>query len=131
MRIVQLVRRGERRVAVVDGGQLSLLASAAPSSVHALALEAIRKKEQLAFTIDRYRGHDTLAYDPVYAGDSDWRLLPSFDHPDDPAHCMVSGTGLTHKASAENRSAMHKQSAAEVTDSMRMYQMGLEAGNPV
>jgi hypothetical protein len=131
MRIVQLVRRGERRVAVVDGGKLSLLASAAPSSVHALALEAIRKKEQLAFTIDRYRGHDTLAYDPVYAGDSDWRLLPSFDHPDDPAHCMVSGTGLTHKASAENRSAMHKQSAAEITDSMRMYQMGLEAGNPV
>ena len=44
---------------------------------------------------------------------------------------MVSGTGLTHKASAENRSAMHKQSTAEITDSMRMYQMGLEAGNPV
>jgi len=39
---------------------------------------------------------------------------------------MLSGTGLTHKASAEDRSAMHKQSPAEVTDGLRMYRSGLE-----
>ena len=43
---------------------------------------------------------------------------------------MVSGTGLTHKASAENRAAMHKRSDAEITDSIRMYQLGLEGGSP-
>src|SRR5437879_84816 len=110
IRIVQLFRRGERRVAVVDGGQLILLAATAPVSAYVLALESIRNGEQLASTIEKYSGPDALAYEPVYTGDSDWRLLPSFDHPDDPAHCMVSGTGLTHKASAENRAAMHKQS---------------------
>jgi hypothetical protein len=129
MRLVQLVRRGERRVAVVDNGRLRLLGPSAPASVYALAQAAIQNKEQLAATIAKYPGQETLAYDQIYDGDSDWRLLPSFDHPDDPAHCMVSGTGLTHKASAENRAAMHKQTA-EITDSMRMYQMGLEGGNP-
>jgi hypothetical protein len=129
MRIVQLIRRGERRVAVVDGAQLKLLGPFAPASVYALAMEAIHDNRQLTSTIEKYQGSETLAYDSVYLGQSDWRLLPSFDHPDDPAHCMVSGTGLTHKSSAENRAAMHRQTA-ELTDSMRMYRMGLEGGNP-
>jgi hypothetical protein len=34
-------------------------------------------------------------------------LLPAFDHPDEQARCMVSGTGLTIAKSAENRQAMH------------------------
>jgi hypothetical protein len=72
-----------------------------------------------------------LNYDEIYGGVSEWHLLPSFDHPHDTARCMVSGTGLTHKKSAENRAAMHKgTSSAEITDSMRMYQMGIEGGSP-
>src|SRR5689334_17454895 len=126
MRLAQLSRGEDRRVAVVENGQLQLLTA---PSIYALAQEAIQKKERLTAIVAKRLGQETLAYDPVYAGDSDWRLLPSFDHPDDPAHCMVSGTGLTHKASAENRAAMHKQTA-ELTDSMRMYQMGIEGGNP-
>src|SRR5207245_11500794 len=46
-------------------------------------------------------------YDDVYAGRAAWQLLPPFDHPDEPARYLVTGTGLTHKASAENRQAMH------------------------
>ena len=45
----------------------------------------------------------------------------------------MSGTGLTHRASAENRQAMHKgegEAAAPLTDSMRMYRWGLEGGRP-
>jgi hypothetical protein len=42
---------------------------------------------------------------------------------------MVSGTGLTHKGSAANRQAMHAADAAP-TDSMRMFQWGLEGGRP-
>ena len=42
----------------------------------------------------------------------------------------MSGTGLTHKASAENRAAMHKETNAALTDSAKMYQLGLEGGQP-
>ena len=61
------------------------------------------------------------------------RLLVPLDHPD-PAHLHLTGTGLTHLGSAATRDAMH-QGAAEslaenVTDSMRMFRMGLEGGKP-
>jgi hypothetical protein len=47
----------------------------------------------------------------------------------DPMQCIVSGTGLTHKASAQNRQKMHDQ-ADKLTDSMKMYLMGEEGGKP-
>ena len=57
-------------------------------------------------------------------------LLPPIDHAD-PAHLLVSGTGLTHLGSAEGRDKMHKAAAAgQATDSMRMFLMGLEGGKP-
>jgi hypothetical protein len=59
-------------------------------------------------------------------------LLAPIDHPD-AAHLLVSGTGLTHLGSAEGRDKMHKIVAAgdaPVTDSMRMFLMGVEAGKP-
>jgi hypothetical protein len=44
---------------------------------------------------------------------------------------MVTGTGLTHKASAENRQKMHEaQRNNEITDSIRMYKWGEEDGKP-
>jgi hypothetical protein len=59
------------------------------------------------------------------------RLLPPIDHPDS-AHMIVTGTGLTHLGSAEGRDQMHKKlgDAAALTDSMRMFKMGLEGGRP-
>jgi len=50
----------------------------------------------------------------------------------DPAHLVVSGTGLTHLGSAEGRDAMHRDLAdpAKLTDSMRMFKLGLEGGKP-
>lgn len=60
------------------------------------------------------------------------RLLSPIAHPD-PAHLHLTGTGLTHLGSAATRDAMHaKASAAEetLTDSMRMFRMGLEGGKP-
>jgi hypothetical protein len=74
---------------------------------------------------------EKLAYDFIYDGKSDWQLLPCFDYPEEPLKCMLSGTGLTHKASAENRQKMHDAASAEnLTDSMRMYLIGLENGKP-
>lgn len=58
------------------------------------------------------------------------RLLLPIDH-SDPAHLLVSGTGLTHLGSAEGRDKMHEAAAAgQATDSMRMFLMGLEGGKP-
>ena len=57
-------------------------------------------------------------------------LLAPVDHAD-PAHLMLSGTGLTHLGSAEGRDKMHAAAAAgQATDSMRMFLMGLEGGRP-
>ncbi|MBV9039261.1 MAG: GguC protein [Acidobacteriaceae bacterium] len=130
MRLVQIARGSERRVGAVDGSQLVLLSAAHAQSIYQLACRAIQSAERLTSSAENALSDEILAYDEVYEGASDWRLLPSFDHPHDPAYCMVSGTGLTHKKSAENRAAMHKEASTEITDSMRMYQMGIEGGAP-
>jgi hypothetical protein len=59
------------------------------------------------------------------------RVLLPIDHKD-PAHVLVTGTGLTHLGSAEGRDKMHKDLAdpAKLTDSMRMFKLGLEGGKP-
>ena len=74
-------------------------------------------------------GPESLSYDEVYAGASPWRLMTPIDHPE-PAHCLVSGTGLTHLGSAAHRQAMHGKDDADLTDSMRMFRAGLEGGRP-
>lgn len=59
------------------------------------------------------------------------RLLAPIDH-DDPAHLVMTGTGLTHLGSAEGRDKMHRDAAAAATqtDSMRMFLEGVEGGKP-
>lgn len=61
------------------------------------------------------------------------RVLTPLMH-DDPAHCLVSGTGLTHLGSAATRDAMHQKVGAQpeeaLSDSMRMFKWGLEGGRP-
>jgi hypothetical protein len=116
-----------RRIAVVKKDELHLLNRA--NSIYELAMAAISDGRSLADAIKAARSSDILEYDPIYAGKSDWRLLPAFDHPDEPARCLVTGTGLTHRKSAENRQAMHAATTS-VSDSMKMYQRGLEGGRP-
>ena len=70
-----------------------------------------------------------LAATPIHLDEV--RLLPPVDHPD-PAHLLVSGTGLTHLGSAEGRDKMHRklEESAQLTDSMKMFLMGVEGGKP-
>lgn len=117
-------------MAVVDGEQLWLLDRRLCTDTYSLAMQAAERGRKLSAAVEDIAGGESVDYDSVYEGRSEWRLLPSFDHPTDPCHSMVSGTGLTHKASAENRAAIHRSAGTEVTDSTRMYQMGLEAGCP-
>ena len=129
IRLVQLKHPSQgRRVALVEADELRLLNGF--DSVYRLAEAAASGGNALAQAAARAAAAERLPYDPVYRGESDWRLLPAFDHPGEPARCLVTGTGLTHKASAQNRQAMHKKKAAPVSDSLRMYQMGLKGGHP-
>ncbi|MGI8905382.1 MAG: AraD1 family protein [Candidatus Sumerlaeaceae bacterium] len=120
---------GERRVALVQEPKLVLL-NAKFGSVYELALNAARDEVALAELATQSLDATSIEYDPIYEGsDPEWRLLQAFDHPEEPARCLVTGTGLTHKASAENRQAMHS-ATAPVSDSMKMYMWGKEGGRP-
>ncbi len=129
-RLVQLRHpKAGRRVAVVEENQLRLLRGA--DSIYRLAQTALAKSTGLEEVVLAGVDAESMDYEAVYRGEADWTLLPAFDHPDEPARCLVTGTGLTHKASAENRQAMHAaDKPAAQTDSMRMYQWGLEGGRP-
>ena len=129
MRLAQLEHsRHGRRLAVVEGDRLRVLAS--NRTAYQLAIAAIEQGAKLADLVAADRGNEQFEYDAIYRGESDWKILTAFDHPEDPAFCLVSGTGLTHKASAENRSKMHQPEPSAITDSMRMYQWGIEGGKP-
>lgn len=117
-----------RRIALVKEPFLVLLNSV--SSIYELALEAIRSKKPIKELIHTLMSDDVLNYDVIYKGKDDWKLLPSFDHPDTPFGCVVSGTGLTHNNSALNRQIMHQSASDKLTDSMIMYQWGVEGGFP-
>jgi hypothetical protein len=127
VRLIQLKSgSGETRVAAVEGDSLHLLRGC--HSVYDLAQSALRERTPLLDLAAARASGEMLVYDPIYRLESEWRLLPPFTHPE-PARCLVTGTGLTHKASADNRQAMH-HNPAELSDSMRMYLAGLEGGHP-
>jgi hypothetical protein len=128
IRLVQLKRGAIRRVGVVEEPRVRLLGEYA--SIFGLAQAAIADETTLAATIRNHASNDLLDYDPIYDGRSDWQLLPPIDHPDEPARCLASGTGLTHLGSAKNRQAMHEAKDAELTDSMKMFRWGVEGGRP-
>jgi hypothetical protein len=128
MHLIQLEHRdGGRRVAIIEEPVLVLVKSY--STLYDVAVAATSVGRTLAEILQGSRSGETLEYDPIYNGESEWRILVPFDHPET-ARCMVSGTGLTHKASAENRAAMHQSAETTITDSMRIYQWGIEGGRP-
>lgn len=129
IRLVQIAHPDYgRRVALVQEPALVLLRDT--QSVYDLALAAIRAKQEISALIHDRLSEETLDYSVVYQGQNSWQLLPSFDQPENSFGCMVSGTGLTHKNSALNRQMMHQAEAGKLTDSMQMYQWGLEGGRP-
>ena len=129
IRLVQLIHlQHGRKVAMVKEPLLLLLNTF--TSVYELALEALDKQQGIEQIILKNVSTESIDYPAVYTGDSDWKLLPSFDHPVNPFACMVSGTGLTHKNSALNRQAMHQAEEGKLTDSMQIYQWGVSSGHP-
>lgn len=128
MRLVQLASGETRRVAIVEEPGLRLLRDF--DSIYALAMEAIHSGVRLPALVNSHWTEELVEYEAIYRGDGAWRLLLPIDHPQEPARCHVSGTGLTHLGSARDRQAMHGGAEQELTDSMKMFRWGLEAGWP-
>ena len=100
----------------------------ATASVYELAQAAIAAGRSLADEVAaRGLGEAVDLSKAAAAG----RLQLPVSHPD-PAHLHLTGTGLTHLGSAAARDAMHSKltGAETLTDSMRMFRMGLEGGRP-
>ena len=128
MNIVQ-IRDGKdkRRVGIVDGTQIVLLKKV--SRTTELAALALKEGKKLAAVAS---GLATGGSENYGAALKERRVLVPVDHPD-PAHCLITGTGLTHLGSAAARDGMHKKltgDTGELTDSLKMFKAGLEGGRP-
>jgi hypothetical protein len=128
MRFVQLAAGDVRRVALVEEPKLRLLHTF--ESMYGLAQAAIASGGKLTSVAGNHLTDESLDYDEVYGGSAKWKLLAPIDHPQEAACCLVAGTGLTHLGSARDRASMHTVKEQELTDSMKMFQWGVEAGRP-
>ena len=127
MHLVQLTHRGQRAVARIVGSEAVIVPGV--SRTLELAQQAIAAGETLDAMVSRLGGGQSLSYDALLA---EGMICPPIDHPDT-AHCIVTGTGLTHLGSASARDEMHRKAAAATgneTDSIRMFNLGLAGGKP-
>jgi hypothetical protein len=126
-RLLQLRdERGARIVATMnDDGPAFRLEGA--TSTYALAQIAFATKTALHSVVAARATKDAVDVERALAEN---RMLAPIDHAD-AAHVFLTGTGLTHLGSAAGRDKMHKAAAGgTVTDSMRMFMMGVEGGKP-
>lgn len=123
MRLIQL-RSGPHyhRVALVDGDQLRILHEV--GSILELARLAIAGQTSIVDVVKSLATVKVVAYEPLYRGTDELQIaLPL-------RATVVSGTGLTHLGSAKDRQSMHSSPAEQLTDSMKMFRWGVEAGKP-
>ena len=127
LRLIQVrAADGQRGVAAIgDDGVARKVKGFA--STYELAQAALKSGATLAATVAASLADERVDLAELQASR---RLLAPIDH-SDPAHLYLTGTGLTHLGSAEGRDKMHKAAAGgTLTDSMRMFNMGLEGGKP-
>jgi hypothetical protein len=130
--LVQIGAGASRRVAIVEEPRLRCLTEV--QSVYELVLRCLSHGGELSEQALTLAHGEVLDYDAIYTGTSEWRLLAPIDVPGAPSRLTIAGTGLTHLGSAKERQAMHLADAVKaaetVTDSMRMFQWGIEGGCP-
>ena len=128
VRLIQFRDDGETRAALVTDAQ-TVQILAIQGGTYALAQRAIHEGRSLRDTIELLKGNEQVSYQGLIDSSA---ILPPIMHPD-PAHCYVSGTGLTHLGSADTRDSMHAKlndPSGALTDSMKMFKLGLEGGRP-
>src|SRR6185437_5445242 len=130
--LVQISNGASRRVALVEEPNLHCLTDI--QSVYELAKRCLLNGDTLSEQVFALAHGEILPYDSVYDDTSVWHLLPPIDIPNASSRLMISGTGLTHLGSAKERQAMHTAGALKqsevMTDSMQMFEWGLEGGRP-
>ncbi|MBJ7538067.1 AraD1 family protein [Marinomonas transparens] len=94
-------------------------------SVYELAQQAVAQSVSLSKIIENHGLGEKIDLAELAKNN---RLDCPVRHPD-LAHMYLTGTGLTHLGSAATRNAMHAKSE-ELTDSMKIFQMGVEGGKP-
>jgi len=117
---------GKRSVIAADGSTARIVNGV--STTRELALHAIELGAGIGDAISGLGlGAEIDPAAELKAG----RIIAPIDH-EDPAHLIMSGTGLTHLGSADARDRMHRAAAAaeKQTDSMRMFLEGVERGKP-
>lgn len=132
MRLIQFRDVGGKRCVGLVGqnaGDDSIAIVRGVISTRLIALAAIEAGIGLVEQVEKLGLEGSDSYAAIVA---ESRLLVPLDHEEDPAHCLVSGTGLTHLGSASLRDAMHQDNvpAEAMTDSMRVFRWGLEGGRP-
>jgi hypothetical protein len=127
LRLLQLRNPDRSRIvaAMDDAGRAVRIDGA--TTTYALAQIAFETNTALQSVITARMTKDVVDVDRALAEN---RMLAPIDHPDT-AHVFLTGTGLTHLGSAAGRDKMHKAAAGgTITDSMRMFMMGVEGGKP-
>jgi hypothetical protein len=127
MHLSQLAEKSGRiRVVAREGGEARIVNET--TSVYALALSAARGGMGIAELVAKRGLGDTI---DLSAALEAGQMISPIAHPD-PAHLHLTGTGLTHLGSAATRDSMHKKLDGQetLTDSMKMFKMGLEGGKP-
>lgn len=128
MHLSQIKDGAALAVVVREGAEAHVVQGA--DSTYALAMEAATTGRSLAEVV---QGHGRGSPVDLLAMAAQGLLTLPLAHPD-PAHLHLTGTGLTHLGSAATRDAMHTKAAAAaeetVSDSMKMFRMGLEGGKP-
>ncbi|PTE15637.1 AraD1 family protein [Pseudogemmobacter blasticus] len=117
---------GSRAVVARHDGQPARIVPGV-ASTRDLALAAIAAGRDLTAEVAARGAGNTV---DLQAALDEGRVLLPLDHPD-PAHLHLTGTGLTHLGSAATRNSMHAKADPEtLTDSMKMFRMGIEGGKP-
>jgi len=128
MNLIQFVdNKSKRAVGLVSGGKIIRLKNV--DRMTALATRALKDGKSLNTTAKTLATTTTEDY---AAALKEMRVLPPLTH-DDAAHCIITGTGLTHLGSASARDSMHQKlggGEAALTDSLKMFKAGLEGGKP-
>jgi hypothetical protein len=127
MRLAQIIDENDKRALVVTARGESRLVKGARTTLE-LVHQAIAAGASLRNIVAERGVGKPVDLDAALR---ERRVLVPIDHKD-PAHLYVTGTGLTHLGSAEARDKMFRNLAdpATLTDSMRMFKLGLEGGKP-
>ncbi len=119
---------GDGHLAVVarNGSEAAVIKGA--TSTYALVQEAFMAHSSLTQIIAAHGLGEAVDMQRLA---EEGRITLPISHAD-PTHLHLTGTGLTHLGSAAARDAMHANldTAEVLTDSMKMFRMGLEGGRP-